>query len=237
MEFKIPNESEESVNLSNSDNLPYDKHFIANKKDRYERQAKLAQMQNTFIPITESSSGNSSNTSFIIQEDESRSMTPTKKIPSRKNTIKPVSPFFHMSDVGTYTPPLHLLEQQPTIRQNSQKRSISAPSLLKHDSQDVGKDEDLQFNLELGGGGRKSLFKKRTKRRRKKGGKSTKRRWSRKYKLSINCKKPKGFSQKQYCKGRITRKRKLNLRRRTKRRKRPTRKSRKRRRTNKRRRR
>ena len=24
--------------------------------------------------------------------------------------------------------------------------------------------------------------------------------WSRKYKLSINCKKPKGFSQKQYCK-------------------------------------
>ena len=24
--------------------------------------------------------------------------------------------------------------------------------------------------------------------------------WSKKYKLSINCKKPKGFSQKQYCK-------------------------------------
>ena len=24
--------------------------------------------------------------------------------------------------------------------------------------------------------------------------------WSRKYKLSINCKRPKGFSQKQYCK-------------------------------------
>lgn len=28
-----------------------------------------------------------------------------------------------------------------------------------------------------------------------------KRRWSQKYKKSINCKKPKGFSQKQYCKG------------------------------------
>lgn len=26
------------------------------------------------------------------------------------------------------------------------------------------------------------------------------RKWSRKYKLSINCNKPKGFSQKQYCK-------------------------------------
>lgn len=31
--------------------------------------------------------------------------------------------------------------------------------------------------------------------RRKIGGK-----WSRKYKLSINCKRPRGFSQKQYCK-------------------------------------
>jgi hypothetical protein len=32
-----------------------------------------------------------------------------------------------------------------------------------------------------------------------KGGK-TKRHWSRKYKKSINCRRPKGFSQKQYCK-------------------------------------
>jgi hypothetical protein len=28
----------------------------------------------------------------------------------------------------------------------------------------------------------------------------TKRKWSRKYKLSINCKRPRGFSQRQYCK-------------------------------------
>jgi thiol-disulfide isomerase/thioredoxin len=35
----------------------------------------------------------------------------------------------------------------------------------------------------------------------KRGGtkKMNKRKWSRKYKMSINCKKPKGFSQKQYC--------------------------------------
>lgn len=33
-----------------------------------------------------------------------------------------------------------------------------------------------------------------------KGGKIKKRKWSLKYKRSINCKKPKGFSQKQYCK-------------------------------------
>lgn len=30
--------------------------------------------------------------------------------------------------------------------------------------------------------------------------KRKKRKWSRKYKLSINCNRPKGFSQKQYCK-------------------------------------
>ncbi len=29
---------------------------------------------------------------------------------------------------------------------------------------------------------------------------TTKRKWSRKYKKSINCNRPKGFSQKQYCK-------------------------------------
>lgn len=37
--------------------------------------------------------------------------------------------------------------------------------------------------------------KTKTRKHRKIGGK-----WSRKYKLSINCNKPKGFSQKQYCK-------------------------------------
>lgn len=37
--------------------------------------------------------------------------------------------------------------------------------------------------------------RKTTKRRNQSGGK-----WSRKYKLSINCNKPKGFSQRQYCK-------------------------------------
>ena len=39
-------------------------------------------------------------------------------------------------------------------------------------------------------------------------GSKTKRKWSLKYKKSINCRKPKGFSQKQYCKyGRTKRKR------------------------------
>jgi len=40
-----------------------------------------------------------------------------------------------------------------------------------------------------------SIRKNRTKKLSQKGGK-----WSRKYKKSINCKRPKGFSQKQYCK-------------------------------------
>jgi len=35
---------------------------------------------------------------------------------------------------------------------------------------------------------------------RKKGRSHTAGKWSRKYKLSINCNRPKGFSQRQYCK-------------------------------------
>lgn len=42
---------------------------------------------------------------------------------------------------------------------------------------------------------KKHLKKSRTNKKGLKGGK-----WTRKYKLSINCNKPKGFSQKQYCK-------------------------------------
>jgi hypothetical protein len=44
--------------------------------------------------------------------------------------------------------------------------------------------------------------KKKKRKKKKKGGtsKKAKKRWSRKYKKSINCRKPKGFSQKQYCK-------------------------------------
>lgn len=38
------------------------------------------------------------------------------------------------------------------------------------------------------------------------GGKKTKKKWTNKYKRQINCKKPKGFSQKQYCKKRKNRK-------------------------------
>jgi thiol-disulfide isomerase/thioredoxin len=35
---------------------------------------------------------------------------------------------------------------------------------------------------------------------------SGRRRWSRKYKRSINCRRPRGFSQRQYCRGRMARK-------------------------------
>ena len=188
MEFKITDDRQEGVSSLNSSNLDNNEKYSSNKKkDRYERQARLAQMPNTFVPIMESSTNNSNNMSFIMPEDNSKSSTPTKKIPAKKNTMKPVSPFFHMSGVGTYTPPLHLLEQQQTVQ--SQKRSTSAPAVLKHKSRGKEKPEDLQFHLELGGGGRKSLFKKkrtkslfkkkRTKKKRRKrgyGGNSPKRR-------------------------------------------------------------
>jgi len=44
------------------------------------------------------------------------------------------------------------------------------------------------------GGKRRKTVNRRTSRTKKRGGK-----WSLKYKRSINCRKPKGFSQKQYC--------------------------------------
>ena len=40
----------------------------------------------------------------------------------------------------------------------------------------------------------------------------TGRKWSNKYKKSINCRRPKGFSQKQYCKGRKISRRKPSRR-------------------------
>ena len=43
---------------------------------------------------------------------------------------------------------------------------------------------------------RKTLHKKITKQTKK----NKTKKWSTKYKLSINCNRPKGFSQKQYCK-------------------------------------
>ena len=47
------------------------------------------------------------------------------------------------------------------------------------------------------GGKRKTMKNKKKKKKKKK---TKKRKWSMKYKKSINCKRPKGFSQKQYCK-------------------------------------
>jgi len=106
-------------------------------------------------------------------------------------------------------------------------RSSSAPTIG-----DKNNDDNI-FQMDMGGRKKKRKKRggkspKRTKKKRKKRvgkspktkkkrvGKSPKRRWSRKYKLSINCKKPKGFSQKQYCKGRLNIKTKRRNRKRRK---------------------
>lgn len=83
-------------------------------------------------------------------------------------------------------------------------------NLLRGDNIDKERSIDLYFaitageidpsfngNLGLSSEIRKYfLFKMGGSKRRQ----TPKRKWSRKYKLSINCKRPKGFSQKQYCK-------------------------------------
>jgi hypothetical protein len=55
------------------------------------------------------------------------------------------------------------------------------------------------FESDSDGGGKSKTKKNKTKKNKSKNKKS-KKRWSLKYKKSINCKRPRGFSQRQYCK-------------------------------------
>ena len=57
---------------------------------------------------------------------------------------------------------------------------------------------DSDSDSEGSKGGKRKTMKNKKKKKKKK--KTKKRKWSMKYKKSINCKRPKGFSQKQYCK-------------------------------------
>lgn len=102
------------------------------------------------------------------------------------------------------------------------KMNLKAAGVYGRDKSEVcaaGDDDDCNHTgcaelSELGGGRyaeairNASISMKGGKRRRRtrKRKSNKKRRWSAKYKRSINCKRPKGFSQKQYCKyGRKTR--------------------------------
>jgi thiol-disulfide isomerase/thioredoxin len=64
-------------------------------------------------------------------------------------------------------------------------------------------EKDVTSSEKRSTGSRKSTHKKTTNRKTQLGGKTRKRfrgKWSAKYKRSINCNRPKGFSQRQYCK-------------------------------------
>ena len=86
------------------------------------------------------------------------------------------------------------------------RQAITALTNKKEKGQPIG--EDIQKEISSYLGGKKKGGKKRRSRKAKKSRKAEqkgkgigkKRRWSLKYKRSINCKRPKGFSQKQYCK-------------------------------------
>ena len=81
---------------------------------------------------------------------------------------------------------------------------LSKPEEKFRSARDLIGDDEAKLREERQRKKRRSEMERRsrTNRRTGTGGK----RWTRKYKKSINCKKPKGFSQKQYCKyGRKTR--------------------------------
>jgi hypothetical protein len=88
------------------------------------------------------------------------------------------------SKIDHVNTPINVNEGQLSIEdiENSNKNSTSS---LKTTSKKSSKKSTQK------GGKRRRKNKRNTKKRRK---------WSLKYKRSINCKRPKGFSQKQYCK-------------------------------------
>ena len=92
----------------------------------------------------------------------------------------------------------------PTIRFISNKGEISEDfedSKLSEENKKRTIDSFVKWiHLKTNETFKTQMSKKKTKSKKQKGGK-----WSLKYKKSINCKRPKGFSQKQYCK--YTRKR------------------------------
>jgi len=111
-----------------------------------------------------------------------------------------------MSVKAALEPQFHMAEKMIKMKDAS----------FKYDSSDM-KDFDNYKNMELDKGMSDqltNLYDKLQKLkdecpREKIGGK-----WSKKYKKKINCKKPKGFSQKQYCKSRKTKKRRRTRRKR-----------------------
>ena len=88
----------------------------------------------------------------------------------------------------------------PTIRYNKNgKEEEYENSSIEDKSRNVESFTEWIKSKVTKKGGKRSVKNKKTRKTRKsrkiKGGK-----WSNKYKRSINCKKPKGFSQRQYCK-------------------------------------
>jgi len=110
------------------------------------------------------------------------------------NDYTPEQRKHHIKTYGTlvkYTPE----ERKQSIKrwkEKKQKRNASNDNRYKVRKYNANTRKRVKGRFaSKEGGKRKSLNKKR---------KTKKRKWSLKYKRSINCKKPKGFSQKQYCK-------------------------------------
>lgn len=82
---------------------------------------------------------------------------------------------------------------KPTIEQTG--KQILAPSETQKHTTAESKAEPDPFCCRKGGAAKKKHKRKTAKKTKGK----KRRKWSKKYKDSINCKKPKGFSQRQHC--------------------------------------
>ena len=103
----------------------------------------------------------------------------------------------HIKDAANGFPTMRFYENnefQNYEDSDVEKKDRSVDSFVEWIELKLG-DKNISKSREQKGG-----YTLKRKRRRSKTKKNRSRKWSRKYKKSINCRRPKGFSQKQYCK-------------------------------------
>ena len=184
--------------LETKKNLQY-----AFEKKKVEKQIKKAQIKEKKIQQEEESYAGLSNDAFTkafenLKIGGSRNKRKTKK--TRKHKIRkklgglrprPLPPGLVIGEIYNFTERLNntpMRGQLITINYNTNIHSFFIPGQMgvfqNHPDFPV-------LRVQQGG----SRNKKKTRKKRGRGKK-----WTRKYKKSINCNNPKGFSQKQYCK-------------------------------------
>lgn len=123
-----------------------------------------------------------------------------KITPESKRNIRPLKEILNEQRVKSQQPQQYVPINQ--MKQNIDKtRELAFKSdNLQNDASDFSKASKQLLEQQKQKKKRFGLFGGKTRRKTKRSKQTKRRKWSLKYKKSINCKRPKGFSQKQHCK-------------------------------------